>query len=361
MVKTKASLVLFCAALLAGCGASGSLFSLPPEQLAIPAGAPGRFLSLGISGGELCAVFSDAESTTLKLLRVPLGPHLPQAAPAASVIDRIDIAPPLSPTFGAHVLSATDNAISVLYLVRQGEDKSVLKLATKARDAENWTLDIVEPAGDPVAILPSDKGSLSLFWSAGSLLTRGYPDASPALSLVGGFLSSGRASVLGPAGFTAFDGASRRLLQVSRGGAGFETRIIPGGTAVQSSMLLPDGRLAVLSWDAAARRLLLLEDQREGDAMTRTTVTLCDETAAVALLPSRDGYLFLFDESRRGGGGGPRHALSLIARQGVRYRKTVLLSGPERIEGFAAVKVDDALYVIAVQGGVKLLRAAVPQ
>jgi hypothetical protein len=314
-----------------------------------------------VSGDELYAVFSDAESTTLRLAEVPLGPHLPATPPAAAVIDRIDIAPPLSPSFGAHVLSVNGNVVSILYLARQGEEKSVLKLATKASGAESWTLDIVEPSGDPVALLPSDRGSLSLFWAAGSLLMRGYPDASPAATLVSRFQSLARASVFGPTGFTAYDGASQSLLELTRSGGSYTPRVIAGAGAVQSSALLPDGRLAVLTWDAAARRLLLLEEPRKGDAMTRTTVTLCDETTTVALLPVRDGYLFLFDESRRGAVGGPQHVLSMISRQGMRYRKTVLLAGAERIEGFSAARAADGLYVLALQGGVKLLRVPVPQ
>jgi hypothetical protein len=360
MVKTKASLALCCAILLSACP-TGTGISLHPERLSLPAGAPGRFLSLGVSGSELCAVFPDAESTTLKLVRIPLGPHLPATAPPSVVIDKIDFAPPLSPTFGAHVLSVSDTAISVLYLARQGEDKSVLKLATKADDGQSWTLDIVEPTGDPVALLPGDKGGLSLFWASGALMTRGYPDSLPALSLVSGFQSLARASVFGPTGFTAFDGATRQLLRISRSGSSYSSRVIAGGAAVQSSALLPDGRLAVLCWDAAARRLLLIEEQQGDAPLSRTTVTLCDETTNVALVPTRDGYLFLFDESRRGGVGGPRHVLSLISRQGLRYRKTVLLEGVERIDGFSAVKTDDALYVMAVQGSVTLLRVAIPR
>jgi hypothetical protein len=356
MVKTKASLLLCCAVLCAGCGASGAPFSPHPEVLAIPAGAPGRFLSLGIARDQLCAVFSDAESTTLKLIRVPLSPHLPATPPNAVVIDRIDSAPPLSPSFGAHVLSVSDAAVSILYLARQGEEKSVLKLATKAIDAPQWTLDVMEPPGAPLAILPAEKGALSLFWASGSLWMRGYPDSTSAQALAGAFEPRSRASVFAPFGFTAFDGGSNELWKISRSGGGFSSKVVPGAYAVHSSALLPDGRLAVLSWDAEARRLILLEERQAGGAMSRTTVTLCDETTNVALLPVHDGYLFLFDESRRGGVSGPQHTLSLISRAGARYRKTVLLSGTHSIDGFSAVRAGEALYVIAVQGGVKLLR-----
>jgi hypothetical protein len=367
MVKTKAPLLLCLVALLAGCTASLQPFSPPKEILAIPAGAPGRFLSLALAGDSLLAVFCDAGSTALEMLRVPVGPHLPATAPPPTVIDRIDTAPPLSPSFGAHVLAVSDTALSVLYLARQNEEKSVLKLATRSFDAGQWNLDVVEPPGDPVAILPGDKGALTLFWAAGSLLTRSSPDRAPAQTLRGGFQLVDQAHVYAPTGFTAYDGATHSLLDVHRDGDGFGTRVIAGAGPVHSSLLLPDGRLALLTWDAAARRLYLLEQKKGASDFSRETVTLCDETGTVALLPvvGRTSYLFLFDEARRSGTGGPQHVLSLIApglgALGSRYGKTTLIAGPENIEGFAAVQAPGSLYVLVLQGGLKLLRVGLPQ
>jgi hypothetical protein len=303
------------------------------------------------------------------MMKVPVGPHLPGTAPRPLVIDKIDTAPPLSPSFGAHSLTANETGMSVLYLARQSEEKSVLKLATRSRDTDQWTLDIVEPSGDPVAVLPAEKDSLALFWGAGSLLTRSSPEHAPALPLLGGFQLVEHAHVYAPTGFTVYDGASSRLLDVRRSTEGYTTRPISGGGPVHSSLLLPDGRLALVTWDAAARRLFLLEEQNGGKSdFSRETVTLCDETTGVAVLPvsGRPAYLFLFDEARRSGTGGPQHALSLIAPGigtgaiGSRYGKTTLLSGPESVQGFAAVQAQGALYVLALQGGLKLLRISLP-
>jgi hypothetical protein len=359
MVKLKPFLVLSLAALVAACGASAGPFAPTPEVVPVPAGAPGRALSIGIADGQVFAVFSDAASTTLKLLRLPLSDHLPGTLPAAEVIDKIDGAPPLSPRFGANVMAVSDSEVGVLYLARQAEDKMVLKLATRAPEAAQWTMDIIEPPGEPLAILPAGSGALSVFWGASSLMSRDSPGNAAAQVLADSFTPVDRASVSGPAAFTAWDRASRSLVSVSRNGEGYVTRAIAGAGAVQASLVLPDGRLAVLTWEEGSQRLLLLEE-KPGGAMERTTVTLCDETSTVAILPARSGYLFLYDEAQKGAVGGPRHALSLLSRVGGRYRKTTLLSGAGPIEAFAAARTADALYVVVLQGGIKLVRVAVP-
>jgi hypothetical protein len=361
MVKLKPFLVLFLAALVAGCGASGGAPGPAPEVAPVPAVEPGRAVSIGIGGGQVFAVFSDAASTTLKLLHFPLADHLPDTLPAAEVIDKIDVAPPLSPRFGAHVISVSDTDVNVLYLARQGEDKTVLKLARRAREAAQWTMDIVEPPGEPLAILPAGTtGGLSLFWAGGALMTRDTTGGAMAQVITDSFTTVDRASVGGPAAFTAWDSGSRSLVAVTRRGDGYAAHAVAGAQDVQASLVLPDGRLAVLTWDEGSQRLFLLEE-KAGGATERTTVTLCDGTTAVALLPARSGYLFLFDEAQKGAVGGPRHALSLLARFGARYRKTILLSGTDPVEGLAAVRTDDALYVIVQQGGIKLVRIAVPR
>jgi hypothetical protein len=72
--------------------------------------------------------------------------------------------------------------------------------------------------------------------------------------------------------------------------------------------------------------------------------------------------MFLFDEERQLGGIRAQYQLSVIAPGtllgaiGARYRKAALLSGTEPIETFAAVEAQDALYVLVLQGGLKLLR-----
>jgi hypothetical protein len=358
--------VALCAAvlLLSACGFSRRILTVHPEALSIDAGVPGRYLSLAADGQTLVGVFSDRRTTTLKMIQLPLGEHLPPVAPAAAVIDRVDATPPLSSTFGEHVLSLSDGVLRVLYEERKADDKLVLKLASKAADAPQWTLDVLEPAGDPVAVLPGDSGSLAVFWAAGSLYARILPADDQPVTLRDPFLLGSPASVFGESGFTAYDGASRSLLAIRATGDGFESRVVQDASPVHASLLGSDGLLAVLTWDAGTRRLVLLEQDQPDAKPARTTVTLCDGTGTVAVLPARGhrAYLMLFDETRRLGAGRTVHELSLIApgsslgAPGSRYRKAVLLSGEQPIQGFAAIEAQGALYVLAQQGGLTLLR-----
>src|SRR5271169_639692 len=129
MVKTKATLLLVSVALLACCSERQQGFLLHPELMPIPGNSHGRFVSLAAAGTNLVAAFSERETTTLKFMRLPLGPHLPSEAPAAAIVDKIDVSPPLSPIFGAHVLSMHGDTVNILYLDRESEDRSILKLA----------------------------------------------------------------------------------------------------------------------------------------------------------------------------------------------------------------------------------------
>lgn len=82
-----------------------------------------------------------------------------------------------------------------------------------------------------------------------------------------------------------------------------------GAGPIHSSLLLPDGRLAVLSWEQKTRRLQLLE-LKPGEAFpSRSLVTLSEDTNTVALLvppdqesvPAHDApgrLFFLYDETR---------------------------------------------------------------
>jgi hypothetical protein len=364
MVKTKATLLMTFMVLLACCTARQQGFLLHPETMSIPGNSHGRFVSLAAAGTNLLAVFSERETTTLKFMQLPLGPHLPAEAPAPTIVDKVDVSPPLSPTFGAHVLAARGDTIDILYLDRESEEKSILKLASKKLQAPLWNLDVLEPPGEPLAALPAENGAVSVFWAADSILSRRLPGASPLSTLRSSFQLAGQASVFGRDGFTVFDAASHSLIVVRGSEAGFSCRELAGATSVQSSLLASDGLLAVLTWDAQTRRLSLLEQRSETEKISRSTITLSEGTGTVALLPApgRSTYMFLFDEERQLGGVRAQHQLSIIAPGyllgaiGARYRKATLLSGTEPIEGFAAVEVPDALYVLALQGGLKLLR-----
>jgi hypothetical protein len=372
MVKTtlfSLPLAVLFFSLLVGCAAGTRGAASHTEILELGGGVPGKFLSLAASDTMLFAVFSDKESTTLKTFQLPLGAHLPSDAPVAAVLDKIDVAPPLSPAFGEHVLAVSGGRIVVLYTARHNEDHSTLKLAYRDLDATPWKLDIVDPPGDPVAILSPDSPSLTLFWASDALLSRTFPSGDMPSIQQATFRLEGRPCTFSSAGFTAFDGGSHQLVAVTLGDSGATLRPVRGASAIQSAGLGPDGKLAVLTWDSRARRLLLLEERPGTPDFLRTTVTLCDGTASVALLPPhrRPGFLFLFDEIRRSGAGLTEHQLSLLVPGpmlgglGTRYDKAVILSGALPIEGFAAAETADALYVLALQGTLKLIRIGLPR
>jgi hypothetical protein len=364
MVKTKASLLALVTLLFAGCAAGGRLVQLPVQSLVLSRGAQPRTLSLALQGRTLVAVYSDSVTTTLQSIEMPTGARLPPLAPAPSIIDKVDVAPPLSPTFGAHSLAVNDGTVAVLYLDRRGVDRQVLKLASRQLGSRQWLLEIIEPAGDPIAVLPDAAGNVRVLWASAILRSMPFPNG-PVESLAP-FTLEGRASTAGPGAFTAFDAGSKSLASFRSNATAWQQRLIPGAGPLHASTLTSAGRLAVLCWDPDARRLRLLEEKgTEGSAsISRETVTLSEQTSQVALLalPEDRGFLALYDEARNLGSGRLRFDVCLIApglslgTGGARYRKAVLLSGDEPVQGLAAVSDGRALYVMVQQGSLRILR-----
>jgi hypothetical protein len=135
MVKTRtlvaAALAAACAAALSGCAVRGPFVTLTVESVELSQGPAAPFLSLAVASGELYAVFADRATTTLDLVTVPEGPHLPPASLPPEIIDKVDVVAPLFPAFGEHVLSVEDGTVAVLYLDRETDQKNVLKLARR--------------------------------------------------------------------------------------------------------------------------------------------------------------------------------------------------------------------------------------
>ena len=75
--------------------------------------------------------------------------------------------------------------------------------------------------------------------------------------------------------------------------------------------------------------------------------------------------MVVFDETHSVGAGKTEYQVSLIApgsllgRWGGRYRKAVLTSGEAPIDGLAAVRTPDALYVLSSQGDLRLFRVPI--
>jgi hypothetical protein len=368
MVKTRSlSIPMVLAAFtmsLSGCAARGPFVRVEPESIVLSRGPAAPFLSLAELSGTLYAVYADRATTTLDLIRIPDGPHLPSEAPAPEVIDKVDVVAPLSPAFGEHVLSVGGGITAVLYLDRETDVRNVLKLASRSPGERQWEMEILEPPGDPLALFPDEEGRFAAAWSSGLLSYRpvrggGTPGA-PVLP----FQVQGQPSADGGSGFTAFDSLTSSLLFVRWTGTGFSTQLIDGGTPVQASLRSSSGRLKVITWDSRTRRLILHQEAAPGGRLSSATVTLCDGTKRLALLPgsSESTVMVVFDETRSVGAGKTAYQVSVIApgsllgRRGSRYRKAVVTAGEARIEGFSALRTADALYVLVSQGSLRLLR-----
>jgi hypothetical protein len=368
MVKTRTLFLPFlavaCALAAGGCTSRGPFVSIRPETLELARGPAAPFLSLAHSSGSLYAVYADRATTTLDFVALPDRPHLPASAPVPEVIDKVDVVAPLSPSFGEHVLTAAGGTAAVLYLDRETDVKSVLKLAARKPGEALWRLDVLEPPGDPIGIDTGETGGFGAAWSGGLLSYRSPGGQSPPVVPPIPFHVQGRASSDGAGGFTAFDSLTSQLFSLRWTGSGYSLQVVPGGTPVQAGLRSSTGKLRVLAWDAKARRLRLHQETDSAGAFSTATVTVCDGTGTVALLPGQSDstFLMLFDEIRSLGAGRIVSQLSLIApgsligARGSRYRKAVLASGEERVDGFAAARTSDALYVLVSQGDVKLLR-----
>jgi len=369
MVKTRTLLgvllPLAAAAALCGCSARGRLVSVRPESLQLSAGTTGAVLSLAADASALYAVFADRATAGLDLVTIPAAPHLPGSAPPPELIDKVDTAAPLSTSFGEHVLAAGGGRIAVLYLDRKMDAHSVLKLASRgAAGAAQWDLDVLEPAGDPLALASDGGGRFAAAWTSGLLSYRlpGGQAAPPAPPIP--LQVEGKPGSDGQGGFTAYDRLASVLLWFGWNGSGFTVKPVPEGGTVSACLRSPGGRLAVASYNPRQRRLFLHQEAPGASAFSSQTVTVCDGTTGVALLPgpSDSSFVFVYDETRTISAGRTAYQLSVIApgfllgALGSRYRKAVLTEGDLRIDGFAAARTPDALYVLLSQGGLRILR-----
>jgi len=368
MVKTTsrfgALVPLAIAVLLSGCTARGQLVRLRPESLQLSPGETAATVSLSTDSGSLYAVFADRATAGLYMITLPVAPHLPPAAPAAELIDKVDIAAPLSPFFGEHVLAADRGTVAVLYLDRETDTRNVLKLASRASTANQWDLDVLEPAGDPLALFPDERGGFAAAWASGLLSYRSSTGqvlpAVPPLPLQ----LQGKPGPDGQGGFTAYDSLASVLLWLRWNGNGFDAKPVPGGGPVSASLHSPSGRLAVVSYSPKARRLLLHQGADGAPGFSSQTVTVCDGTTAVALLPggSDSSYFIVYDETRTVSAGRTSYQVSVVApgsllgAGGARYRKAVIAESEHRVDGVAAARAPGSLYVLVSQGGLRLWR-----
>jgi hypothetical protein len=363
MVKTTAALPLLFVVLLAGC-ASRQLVDLHPQTLRISAGGVGP-VSLVRLGDSLLGVFAQRSTASLDSFLLPLAPRMPGTPPAVKVIDVVDVAPPLSAAFGTHLLRSSGDAVMLLYEDRISAETTALKLATRASGDAQWTLKVLDPPGAPLQVIPSPPGGYQVFWATDGILTRSLPGTVSTL-LVPSFRLAGLPADLGGSGFVARNREDDTLYAVQRTGDMTAVRRFQVTGEVFSSTSAHDGAVSILSWDRRTRRLVLYEEAAPGGSLRRTTVTVCDGTGTVALLPGVNpgAHTFVFDEIRRRAGR-TMHDVSIIAPAGALhrnaggYRKSVLYESDQPVEGFSVVQTQDALYVLVQTDELTLVRAAV--
>jgi hypothetical protein len=127
----------------------------------------------------------------------------------------------------------------------------------------------------------------------------------------------------------------------------------------------PDGALGVVTWDAASRRILLLERAPGAAAFRTTTVTLCDGTNGLFLAWTPAGWLFVYDEVKPASLGRWVWDLVVLSPRPKtvgrpQYRRGVLSSGPGAVTGLRAVFAGDSLFVLEMRDGLRLLKVALP-
>jgi hypothetical protein len=347
--------------LLQGC-AAGRTVNLHPQVLTLSAEAGGS-VSVVPVGSSLVTVFSRRPSATLETASVDAAGPLPASAPVPSVIDIVDVVPPLPGDLGDHVLISRSGTATLLYRDRLRTDQQALKVATRSPGEDGWTVDVIDPPGDPLGAITADLGKRDLFWANGSLLWRRLPGTSPTAILLPSFVSSGRPVDLADRGFAARNERDGLVYVISGSAGSYSARSVGPASAVFGAALRTDGRAAIATWDRATRRLVLREETAPGGPLKESIVTLSDGTTSVSVLVTGAGdLLFVFDEAVRRSGR-TIHDVSLLAPAAVMgvpgrgYRKAVLIETSSPVISVAAATAAGSLDVVVQSDAVRLVRA----
>jgi hypothetical protein len=339
---------------------------LSPAAMTFPGVRPSSFVSLFLRGESITVVYADRDTTSLRVVDVPVSGALPAEAPRAVFVDRVDIAPPLSGSFGLHASAVVDGKLRLLYVDREKEDRQLLKLVTE--DDGRWRLELVEPFGSPVAVLAGVDGKPLYVWAPGALLLRG---AAEDRLLRESCLPRGQAvpfeaaNGTGPAGVGFWDDASGELVVESPGPDGVRSAVVPGAGPVFALAETPDRGLAATTFDPGSQRILLLERDAGEGSFRQATVTVCDGTNGLFLSWTQHGWLFVYDEVRPAPLGRWSWELAMLSpepRAGgrARYRRSVLSSDPRPLAGFRALITGGSLFVLEMRDGLRLLKTSVP-
>jgi hypothetical protein len=206
-------------------------------------------------------------------------------------------------------------------------------------------------------------------WAPGALLARGPSSEDirlrPAIVPREPGLPITPAAGGSPTGFSVWDDAAGVLLATRFTADGPRTEIVAGAGPVHAMAETPDGALGVVTWDAASRRILLLERAPGAAAFRTTTVTLCDGTNGLFLAWTPAGWLFVYDEVKPASLGRWVWDLVVLSPRPKtvgrpQYRRGVLSSGPGAVTGLRAVFAGDSLFVLEMRDGLRLLKVALP-
>lgn len=356
-VKSVAALLLL-SILILGCAGPRRAEVLDYRSIVLAQSRAGRFTSLFDSGSSLTAIFSNWESASLTVTDIPDSAWRDSTAESArnfriDFSDKIDVAPIQAPDFGEHIGAMIGSSLHVLYPDRRMERRPILKWLSRSALGD-WRIDVLEPAGRPVACISNGNGNPVAFWSTDSLLASGKAESSPR-TVLSPFSPASAGCAVGE-GFTVYDLATRRLLFVSTRGV----NDIPGGYPLHYSILTARGTLAVVTFTPSTGRIFLLEQTGENDVWRKTTVAFSEDTRCLFFAPYASGYLFLYDSLDRKKPGAPAHALSLLVPHGRRYDRYILWAAEKPILSFSAIIRANTLFVLASREKTELLRIEIP-
>ncbi len=360
-VKSIASPLLL-SILILGCASPRRTERLDYRSIVLAQSRAGRFTSLFDTGNSLTAVFSNWESASLTVTDIPDSAWQDSTTEnprnfRTDFSDKIDVAPIQAPDFGEHIGAMIGFSLHVLYPDRRMERRPILKWLSRSALGD-WRVDVLEPAGQPIACIANGIGNPVAFWSTDSLLAGGKADSSPRIVL-SPFSPAAAGCAVGE-GFTVYDLTTRRLLFISAREEEIEVRDIPGGNPLHYSILTARGTLAVVTFNPSTGRILLLEQADKNDGWRRTTVAFSEDTRSLFFTPYDSGYLFLYDSLERKSAGAPAHALSLLVPHGRRYDRYTLWAAKKPISGFSAVIRANTLFVLASREKTELLRIEIP-
>jgi hypothetical protein len=373
----KRTLFVLAAALVAAAGwglGPRESTMLSPARTSFPGVRPGPCASLLLDGSSVAVVFADRDTTSLRVVEVPADGALPAVAPPPVFVDRIDVAPPLGAAFGLHAAASVGGRLRLLYLDREREDRQLLKSVTAetARAAGDpptgWRLELVEPYGLPVAVLPRTDGKPLDVWAPGALLAReppGRPAPAAAVQPREPGLPIAPATGGPPTGFTVWDDETGTLLAARITAAGPQVETIARAGPVHAMAEAADGTSGVVTLDAEGRRILLLERAPGATEFHTTTVTVCDGTSGLFLAWTPAGWLFVYDEVKPAQLGRWVWELAVLSpgpkvAGRPRYRRAVLSSGSTPITGVRAVVAGGSLFVLETREVLTLMKIALP-